>query len=660
MPNNGGIMLRWTFNRDRGLVTQIQTWLKTHRLDAALLLVVGLFGLWSGWQARQIIADDAMITFRVAENLAFGRGFVFNPGEYVQVTTTPLYTLLVAAGTWLFGSAPAAALALNITLAALIPMLAYDTGRRLSGWITGLTGALLLSITPLLVTAFSMESYLYAALFLASVNAYLARRYRLAGVAIGLTAMLRGDAALVGACILTFDFVTTRRLRWAMIAPAIGLPLGWYAFAAVYYGSPLPATLQAKTAQGKINWLGDYFISGFGQYWHDWLKFYSRYFNVLPVLYLLGLIPVLRRERLWLIVIIHNLLYTAAFEGLRVTFAAWYYAPLTPGVALIIGRGVQLIAEAGEWLAGRLLRSEPARRTAAVAVPLAVTAGFLLFAWQVVYPVTADIIAANPDWKAQAYPPAARWIAQNTSTNATLATIDIGHLGYWSGRRIIDIVGLAQPDVAAHIAEGDFGYAIRQYQPDMVLLGATWLGEVQSKEWFQQAYPARHSLRLAGMDDPLVLFTRPTGIKAETEPIPAAALTPADVDFNRQIRLTGYHVSQPAGPGGTLNVMLRWRADAPIDNDFTVFVQLVDADNAILAQGDGKPQGGFYPTPFWQPGERITDAYTISLPAEIPPGRYDILLGFYEADSGARLQILDEAGQFKADHFAISGVEVKN
>ena len=72
-----------------------------------------------------------------------------------------------------------------------------------------------------------------------------------------------------------------------------------------------------------------------------------------------------------------------------------------------------------------------------------------------------------------------RWIAQNTSASATLATIDIGHLGYWSGRPIIDIVGLAQPDVAPTLPQGDFGYAIRHYQPEMVLIGYTWLPEIQ-------------------------------------------------------------------------------------------------------------------------------------------------------------------------------------
>ena len=40
--------------------------------------------------------DDAFITFRYARNILAGQGFVYNPGEAVLGTTTPLYTLLMA------------------------------------------------------------------------------------------------------------------------------------------------------------------------------------------------------------------------------------------------------------------------------------------------------------------------------------------------------------------------------------------------------------------------------------------------------------------------------------------------------------------------------------------------------------------------------------
>src|SRR5437868_13243574 len=49
-------------------------------------------------RATHCTIEDALISLRYAENLAAGRGFVFNPGEHVLGTTTPLFTLILAAG----------------------------------------------------------------------------------------------------------------------------------------------------------------------------------------------------------------------------------------------------------------------------------------------------------------------------------------------------------------------------------------------------------------------------------------------------------------------------------------------------------------------------------------------------------------------------------
>ena len=42
-----------------------------------------------------ICLEDALITYRYSENLALGRGFVFNAGERILGTTTPLFTMIL-------------------------------------------------------------------------------------------------------------------------------------------------------------------------------------------------------------------------------------------------------------------------------------------------------------------------------------------------------------------------------------------------------------------------------------------------------------------------------------------------------------------------------------------------------------------------------------
>jgi hypothetical protein len=48
----------------------------------------------------------------------------------------------------------------------------------------------------------------------------------------------------------------------------------------------------------------------------------------------------------------------------------------------------------------------------------------------------------------------ARWIAQNLPPDAVVGTHDIGAIGYYSGRRVVDMVGLVSPGMIRHI--GDF------------------------------------------------------------------------------------------------------------------------------------------------------------------------------------------------------------
>src|SRR5438552_180061 len=57
-------------------------------------LAVACFGFALAYDA--FLPDDSYITYRYALNLLHGHGLVFNPGEYVLSTTTPLYTLLLA------------------------------------------------------------------------------------------------------------------------------------------------------------------------------------------------------------------------------------------------------------------------------------------------------------------------------------------------------------------------------------------------------------------------------------------------------------------------------------------------------------------------------------------------------------------------------------
>jgi hypothetical protein len=103
------------------------------------------------------------------------------------------------------------------------------------------------------------------------------------------------------------------------------------------------------------------------------------------------------------------------------------------------------------------------------------------------------------------------------------------------------------------------------------------------------------------------------------------------------VSLVGFDL--PAASGGSLPITLYWRTEGFLDQDYTVFVQLLGADGKPLAQSDAQPDNGGYPTSLWQPGETVRDSHSLTIPASAPPGEYRLVAGMYLLASGQRLPV---------------------
>jgi hypothetical protein len=119
-----------------------------------------------------------------------------------------------------------------------------------------------------------------------------------------------------------------------------------------------------------------------------------------------------------------------------------------------------------------------------------------------------------------------------------------------------------------------------------------------------------------------------------TIPAPSAdelrAAQEVNVQFGDGIALRAFAVASPiARPGESLRVTLHWASLAPVKQEYTVFVHLLDSTGRVRAQVDLPPQNGARPTHTWQPGEIIQDPYSLSLPKDLPPGTYRIEVGLY-------------------------------
>jgi 4-amino-4-deoxy-L-arabinose transferase-like glycosyltransferase len=128
-----------------------------------------------------------------------------------------------------------------------------------------------------------------------------------------------------------------------------------------------------------------------------------------------------------------------------------------------------------------------------------------------------------------------------------------------------------------------------------------------------------------------------------------------DVLFGNQARLVGLDLpARQVKPGESLPLTLHWQAQATLDQSWTVFVHLLDAQGNIISQQDQIPGGGQFPTTGWLPGEYLTDSYSLLIPANTPPGRevYRLAVGLYNANDFTRLPVL-QAGEFVADHVVL-------
>jgi hypothetical protein len=91
-------------------------------------------------------------------------------------------------------------------------------------------------------------------------------------------------------------------------------------------------------------------------------------------------------------------------------------------------------------------------------------------------------------------------------------------------------------------------------------------------------------------------------------------------------------------PDSLLTVDLYWRVVRTPPVPWHSFLQLFDEAGHKRAQApDHRPGGDYLPAPLWRPGDVIRDRFALSLPADLPPGTYTLMAGFYDPVTGARV-----------------------
>jgi hypothetical protein len=93
-----------------------------------------------------------------------------------------------------------------------------------------------------------------------------------------------------------------------------------------------------------------------------------------------------------------------------------------------------------------------------------------------------------------------------------------------------------------------------------------------------------------------------------------------------------------AKTGGTLPVVLYWRALEPLSADYSVFLHL-DAPNGETYAGADELNPEDIPTSNWPPSLYLRNPLSVALPPDLPPIRYTLTVGLYDAHNGERLPV---------------------
>ena len=117
-------------------------------------------------------------------------------------------------------------------------------------------------------------------------------------------------------------------------------------------------------------------------------------------------------------------------------------------------------------------------------------------------------------------------------------------------------------------------------------------------------------------------------------PGPPLTTTQLGVEVGPALWLERADVSaDPLRPGDLLRVSSHWltRDTAP---DYKFSLRLATPTGEVLLARDYVPQNGFAPTPVWIVGQPATDQRGILLPADFPPGQYEVTLRLYDPATG--------------------------
>ena len=457
---------------------------------SATVIIRIAFYLLSGFTA-----DDALITFRYAENIIAGHGFVYNIGERILGTTTPLFTFLISLLMLLKLTAHSAALLISLICSGLTSIILYRFAQRLRFGKFSLLPLLVYILWPRSIVADTsgMETALFSLLIIAAFY-FQFRKMRIYSVALATLATLtRPEGALLLVLLFAVNCYEDRRNISAYFIIPLSILIPWLAFSYFYFGSIVPgsitgklalyAHLQTDSALEKLVYLLG---------WHNplgWLLFLAALFGSW---WLLAKQNFGRLEIIWLLAMI------AFFTFSKTALFFWYAVPIYPVYLLLATASMPLL---WDKFFARAKFYRPA--ITGFWVVICLTLGYYGFRQLSYYQEYGQYLTT-------VHQSIGLYLRDNAEPEAVVAARYIGNTGYYSNLYVLDRDGLVTPSAASYNRQGDYLGFILDNRPDWVVAAPSritgrfaqntaFLGEYELVKKFGASEKTRHNLyRLKG------------------------------------------------------------------------------------------------------------------------------------------------------------------
>ena len=301
----------------------------------------------------QVYMDDFYITLRYAANLAAGKGFVFNEGEKVLGTTTPLLAILSAACIKI-GISPVWSLrlinALALFGAAIFCFLYFkQKGNELIGYAAGLA----LFVFLLLKQLWGNEVPLCFFCIMASLYFYEKEKWTASAIFQCFYALTRMEGMLFYLLLTGYLFLRKKRIMYGALIPGLLILAPWFIFSKSYFGDFFPNTLYAKARQGirPDRWIS--FARGF---FSTLKEFFLNKNSITTSFFALGGLIFFPYKKYWM-PLVWCVIHQGAYWYLGVPGSyRWYYYTLWLLYPFMMGAGIYGIAR---FLRGYLLKPIP-------------------------------------------------------------------------------------------------------------------------------------------------------------------------------------------------------------------------------------------------------------------------------------------------------------